>query len=253
MCNKSMVFIRLGTVRVKMDMQVDNMVSRASRRLFMLRFLKAFRLQIDDLVTVYTSYVSEFMKKNTLFRLVESWHAYPYSTCRQVKISFLGMPRLHIFKSKNEKAPYRGKGDTPLPHPPPAWSLRSLGLGRFAPSQRLCPPKMFWLITPLVPPMQLTTSFVRVLAAGVGIKRRDYDSNKIMIYTKVLFLKPLANKQLSYTYTRDRRDGLKLPPAMGIKYLAQRHNCRAGFRTWDLWYGTLWSPWSLCLLIRPSV
>ena len=40
---------------LKWDLQVDNMVSRASRRLFMLRSLKAFRLPIDDLVklTVY--------------------------------------------------------------------------------------------------------------------------------------------------------------------------------------------------------
>ena len=82
------------------------------------------------------------MKKIPFSRSVKSWHAYPYSTCRQVKISFLGMPRLHIFKSKNEKAPYRGRGDTPLPHPPPARSLRSLA--------KIVPPQMFWLITPLI-------------------------------------------------------------------------------------------------------
>ena len=31
-------------------------------------------------------------------------------------------------KHQNKKAPYRGRRDTPLPHPPPAWSLRSLAL-----------------------------------------------------------------------------------------------------------------------------
>ena len=39
-----------------------------------------------------------------------------------------------ILTPKIEKSPYRGRGDTPLPHPPPARSLRSLGLGRSAPS-----------------------------------------------------------------------------------------------------------------------
>ena len=50
--------------------------------------------------------------------------------------------RLHNFKSKNAKAPYRGSGDTPLPHPPPR-SLRSLGLGRFTPRNISC--SVFWL------------------------------------------------------------------------------------------------------------
>ena len=52
-------------------------------------------------------------------------------------------PRLHIFKSKNEKAPYRGRGHTPPPSPSPrsvatlprAWSLRSLA--------KIAPPKCF--------------------------------------------------------------------------------------------------------------
>ena len=47
---------------------------------------------------------------------------------------------LHNFKSKNAKAPYRGRGGgggTPPSHTtsPPLGSLRDLGLGRFAPSQ----------------------------------------------------------------------------------------------------------------------
>ena len=43
-------------------------------------------------------------------------------------------PDYMILTPKIEKSPYRGRGDTPLPHPPPARSLRSLGLGRSAPS-----------------------------------------------------------------------------------------------------------------------
>ena len=54
----------------------------------------------------------------------------------QVEISFLGMPQIAHFEiKKNEKAPTVG-GEHP---PPPARSLRSRGLGRFAPSQRLHP------------------------------------------------------------------------------------------------------------------
>ena len=42
---------------LKWDMQVDNMVSRASRRLFMLRSLKAFKLPIEDMLTVYITFI----------------------------------------------------------------------------------------------------------------------------------------------------------------------------------------------------
>ena len=63
--------------------------------------------------------------------IFNSIQAYPYSTCRQVEISFLGMPQIAHFQVENEKAPYRG-GDTTLPP-----------LGRYAPSQRLRPPKCF--------------------------------------------------------------------------------------------------------------
>ena len=51
-------------------------------------------------------------------------------------------------------------GGTPPPTPSPARSLRSLGLGRFAPSQRLRPP-MFWLITPLPTPIGAWDLFMR--------------------------------------------------------------------------------------------
>ena len=46
---------------------------------------------------------------------------------------------------KIKKLPTVGGGTPPSPSHtlPPARSLRSLGLGRFAPSQRLCPPKCF--------------------------------------------------------------------------------------------------------------
>ena len=53
-----------------------------------------------------------------------------------------------IHKFSKKKSPYRGRGDTPLPHPPPPppRSLRSLGLGRFAPSHITAPRKIkSWL------------------------------------------------------------------------------------------------------------
>ena len=49
------------------------------------------------------NYVSEFMKNIPFSRSVESWHAYPYSTC-QVKISFLGMPQIAHFQVENWKS-----------------------------------------------------------------------------------------------------------------------------------------------------
>ena len=80
--------------------------------------------------------------------IFNSIQAYPYSTCRQVEMSFLGMPQIAHFQVENEKAPYRGRGGHP---PPPARSLRSLAkiaapLAKIAPPQK----KMFWLITPLM-------------------------------------------------------------------------------------------------------
>ena len=73
--------------------------------------------------------------KNILFsRSVESWHAYPYSTCRQVEISFLGMPQIAHFQVEKWKSSLPWEGG-PLPHPPPARSLRSLA--------KIAPPKCF--------------------------------------------------------------------------------------------------------------
>ena len=60
-----------------------------------------------------------------------------YSTCRQVKISFLGTDC--IFSSQKMKN-YRGRGDAPSHTLPP--------LGRTLP-RKDCAPQMFWLITPL--------------------------------------------------------------------------------------------------------
>ena len=77
-------------------------------------------------INYFHNYVSEFMKKIPFSRAVELWHVYPYSTCRQVKISFLGIPQIAHFQVENEKAPYRGRGDTPSHTLPP--------LGRYAPS-----------------------------------------------------------------------------------------------------------------------
>ena len=43
-----------------------------------------------------------------------------------LKISLLHAPDYMILTTKIEKSPYRGRADTPLPHPSPARSLRSL-------------------------------------------------------------------------------------------------------------------------------
>ena len=76
-------------------------------------------------INYFHNYVSEFMKKIPFSRSVESWHAYPYSTCRQVKISFLGMPQIAHFQVEKWKSSLSWEGGHP-PHPPPARSLRSL-------------------------------------------------------------------------------------------------------------------------------
>ena len=81
-------------------------------------------------INYFHNYVSEFMKKDPLS--VESWHAYPY--CRQVKISFLGMPQIAHFQVEKLKSslPWEGGHPRPTPFPrsvatlPRAWSLRSL-------------------------------------------------------------------------------------------------------------------------------
>ena len=60
-------------------------------------------------------------------RSVESWHAlYPYSICRQVEISFLGMPQIAHFQVEKWKSSLPWEGGTPPSHRPP--------LGRYAPS-----------------------------------------------------------------------------------------------------------------------
>ena len=58
------------------------------------------------------------------------------------------------FDLKIEKSPYPGRGNTypPLPDPPPARSLRSLGLGRSAPSHL----SLFHSVPPPPPPNALT-------------------------------------------------------------------------------------------------
>ena len=101
---------------------------------------------ISGCINYFHNYVSEFIKKIPFSRSVESWHADPYSTC-QFKISFLGMPQIAHFQVEKWKSslPYT---PPPLPHPPPARSLSSLA--------KIVPPKMFWLITPLMPMYRLT-------------------------------------------------------------------------------------------------
>ena len=94
----------------------------------------------------FHKYVSAFLKKKTIFPVGRIVTPFAHIARRQFEISFVGMPQIaHFQVEKMKKLPTvgGGGGDTALPHPPPARSLRSLGLGRFAPSQRLCPPKCF--------------------------------------------------------------------------------------------------------------
>ena len=72
-------------------------------------------------------------------RSVESWHVYPYSTCRQVEISFLGMPQIAHFQVEKWKSSLPWEGAHPLP-----WEGATLPRSDCAP-----PPQMVWLITPL--------------------------------------------------------------------------------------------------------
>ena len=104
----------------------------------------------------FHNYVFEFMKKKNSFpgqsnrdTLTHIVHV-TMSSSRNFLLRYAPDCTFQDEKLKSS-LPSEG-GDTPLtplPHPPPARSLRSFGLGRFAPSQRLRPPKMFWLITPL--------------------------------------------------------------------------------------------------------
>ena len=77
-------------------------------------------------INYFHNYVSEFMKKIPFSRSVESWHAYPYSTCRQVKISLLGMPQSAHFQVEKWKSSLPWEGGPPSRTLPP--------LGRYAPS-----------------------------------------------------------------------------------------------------------------------
>ena len=85
--------------------------------------------------------------KNTLFsvgRIVTRLPRPYYSTCRQVELSFLGMPQIAHFQVEKWKSSLPWEGGSPPPTPSPARSLRSLA--KIVPP----PPPMFWLITPLV-------------------------------------------------------------------------------------------------------
>ena len=70
-------------------------------------------------INYFHNYVSDFMKKIPFSRSVELWHAYPYSTCRQVKISFLGMPQIAHFQVEKWKSslPWEGWHLPPTPSP----------------------------------------------------------------------------------------------------------------------------------------
>ena len=83
------------------------------------------------------------MKNIPFSRSVESWHAYPYSTCRQVQISFLGMPQIAHFQVEKWKSSLPWEGGHPLPTPPSPRSVATL-------PRKDCAPQMFWLITPLL-------------------------------------------------------------------------------------------------------
>ena len=65
--------------------------------------------------------------------IFNSIHANPYSTCRQVEISFLGIPQIAHFQVEKWKSSLPCLPSHTLP------ALRYLGLGRFAPSQRMRP------------------------------------------------------------------------------------------------------------------
>ena len=86
-------------------------------------------------------------------RSVESWTRVPSSRYMNRQSQNLNRfryaPVLHIFKSKNEKAPYRGRGDLP-PHPSPR-SVATLPRAWVAslPRKDVCPSKCFGSITPL--------------------------------------------------------------------------------------------------------
>ena len=69
------------------------------------------------------------------------------STCRQVEISFLGMPQIAHFKSKNEKAPYRGRAGA-RGHPPPTPSPCSVATL----PRKDCAPKCFGSLRHCCPP-----------------------------------------------------------------------------------------------------
>ena len=57
-------------------------------------------------------------KKHTFSRSVESWHAYPYRTCRQVEIPFLGVPQIaHFQVEKMKKLPTVTPPSPPTPSP----------------------------------------------------------------------------------------------------------------------------------------
>ena len=79
--------------------------------------------------------------------IFNSIQAYPYSTCRQVEISFLGMPQIaHFQVEKMRKLPTvgdRGRGgDTPLPHLSPARSLRSPRAWSLRSLAKIAPPNV---------------------------------------------------------------------------------------------------------------
>ena len=88
--------------------------------------------------------------KNNPCLVLNSIQAYPYSTCRQVEFSFLGLPQIAHSQVEMKKLPAVGGGT------PPSDTLAPLG--RYAPSGLVAslprkdsapPPQMFWLITPL--------------------------------------------------------------------------------------------------------
>ena len=81
------------------------------------------------------------MKNIPFSRSVESWHAYPYSTCRQVEISFLGMPQIAHFQVEKWKTlPTVGGGRPPSHTLPPLGRYAPLGLVASLPRKDIVPP-----------------------------------------------------------------------------------------------------------------
>ena len=103
-------------------------------------------------INYFHNYVSEFMKKIPFSPVGRIVTRVPNCTCRQVKISFLGMPQIAHYQVEKWKSslPWEGGHPPPTPSRAPLGHYAPSGLVASLPRKKLCPPpQMFWLITPL--------------------------------------------------------------------------------------------------------